>query len=685
MDRFNSDPKVFCFILSTRSGGLGINLTGADTVVFYDSDWNPAMDAQAQDRAHRIGQTREVHIYRLITEHSIEENILTKAKQKRNLDFLVMDEGKFHASSTSNDAPIDDGDNDDDDEDGFTTGKLRNIFGIQADGSEESKNQENEGSMSKDQIESAMNLLEDEDDVKAMQSARKEAVEELQEFDESIQFKQDDDEAEVDDEAKSKQKKKTHKKQKMPDEKNCDNVQKGEDDKESLKDDDDEKELEKEFATWQSKVGMDATKINDSLNPLERYGLNVKETIDPYYSPYYFAEQKRLEDASNTKIELDLDEIEEIKVDEEQRAFEDGDLLATFPDPEALPRQRQLYIREKARLRSETIKRKLTGQNWITRIDEKSKKPFYLNEDTGEAMWEKPNVLSMLEAEEISRAEGWRLMPLKPLVNIMEFLVPHPERNRCAATCHRWREAASDISFVKHVWPVEMGALAMDEKKLGKNHFCTIADAMAVAVPGDTIELGDGHYWIQDGLIVNIPVKIVGDEFDPSHVVIELSGEISWNSNGGWMEGVTIRRPRIVTGLATTNDILRIQSGGRLNLFHCIFDNQGSLGNVVSMVGSNSGGRWKKASIVGGSTNKSGLLLDEKACAELTDSAVCDNSGVGIKCRGGSVISLDNCRIERNGVNTTIDDYNSNIHLDGCNITKSVDGITDKPDLIPSI
>ena len=48
MDRFNSDPKLFCFILSTRSGGLGINLTGADVVIFYDSDWNPAMDAQAQ-------------------------------------------------------------------------------------------------------------------------------------------------------------------------------------------------------------------------------------------------------------------------------------------------------------------------------------------------------------------------------------------------------------------------------------------------------------------------------------------------------------------------------------------------------------------------------------------------------------------------------------------------------------
>ncbi len=92
---FNADPKIFCFILSTRSGGLGINLTAADSVVFYDSDWNPAMDAQAQDRAHRIGQTREVNIYRLVTIGTVEENILRKAQQKRHLDQLVMEEGGF--------------------------------------------------------------------------------------------------------------------------------------------------------------------------------------------------------------------------------------------------------------------------------------------------------------------------------------------------------------------------------------------------------------------------------------------------------------------------------------------------------------------------------------------------------------------------------------------------------------
>lgn len=55
IERFNNDYKIFCFISSTRSGGIGINLTGANAVIFYDTDWNPAMDRQAQDRCHRIG------------------------------------------------------------------------------------------------------------------------------------------------------------------------------------------------------------------------------------------------------------------------------------------------------------------------------------------------------------------------------------------------------------------------------------------------------------------------------------------------------------------------------------------------------------------------------------------------------------------------------------------------------
>ncbi|KAI9858890.1 MAG: swr1 complex component [Trichoglossum hirsutum] len=94
-DRFNNDTRILAFILSSRSGGLGINLTGADTVIFYDLDWNPAMDKQCQDRCHRIGQTRDVHIYRFVSEYTIESNILRKANQKRMLDDVVIQEGEF--------------------------------------------------------------------------------------------------------------------------------------------------------------------------------------------------------------------------------------------------------------------------------------------------------------------------------------------------------------------------------------------------------------------------------------------------------------------------------------------------------------------------------------------------------------------------------------------------------------
>ena len=98
-EKFNRDLRISAFILSTRSGGLGINLTGADTVLFYDLDWNAAIEAQCMDRAHRIGQTRDVHIYRFVTEHTIEENMLRKANQKRLLDNVVIQEGEFNTET----------------------------------------------------------------------------------------------------------------------------------------------------------------------------------------------------------------------------------------------------------------------------------------------------------------------------------------------------------------------------------------------------------------------------------------------------------------------------------------------------------------------------------------------------------------------------------------------------------
>ncbi|KAL3079713.1 hypothetical protein niasHS_013995 [Heterodera schachtii] len=90
----------FLFMLSTRAGGLGLNLQSADTVIIFDSDWNPHQDMQAQDRAHRIGQTREVRVLRLITANSVEEKILAAARFKLNVDEKVIQAGKFDQRST---------------------------------------------------------------------------------------------------------------------------------------------------------------------------------------------------------------------------------------------------------------------------------------------------------------------------------------------------------------------------------------------------------------------------------------------------------------------------------------------------------------------------------------------------------------------------------------------------------
>ncbi|KAH0948725.1 hypothetical protein HN011_010172 [Eciton burchellii] len=91
LDHFNAEgSQDFCFLLSTRAGGLGINLATADTVIIFDSDWNPQNDLQAQARAHRIGQKNKVNIYRLVTKNSVEEEIVERAKQKMVLDHLVI-------------------------------------------------------------------------------------------------------------------------------------------------------------------------------------------------------------------------------------------------------------------------------------------------------------------------------------------------------------------------------------------------------------------------------------------------------------------------------------------------------------------------------------------------------------------------------------------------------------------
>lgn len=196
MERFNGDKRIFVFILSTRSGGVGVNLTGADTVIFYDSDWNPTMDAQAQDRCHRIGQTRDVHIYRLVSEKTVEENILKKANQKRLLGDLAIEGGNFTTAYFKS-STIQDLFQVDQSASGDANSRLQGIVELDKERKERlneaiagSSNQQSqtagEGRDVGGVFESALLAAEDEQDVEAAQTAKAEVAADLAEFDENI-------------------------------------------------------------------------------------------------------------------------------------------------------------------------------------------------------------------------------------------------------------------------------------------------------------------------------------------------------------------------------------------------------------------------------------------------------------------------------------------------------------------
>ena len=194
VDKFNNDKKVFCFISSTRSGGIGLNLTGADSIIFYDTDWNPAMDKQAQDRCHRIGQTRTVHIYRLITLSTIEENIFKKSIQKRELNYVVMEDGKFDMQNLNYNNKlniqniIQEGhlikkdDNEEEEKANDNVKKLLEFENLHFDNPNEQKN-----------IEQMLIRIEDQEDVQAMKNLSRELLDNYEKEHNEMQFFKDDD------------------------------------------------------------------------------------------------------------------------------------------------------------------------------------------------------------------------------------------------------------------------------------------------------------------------------------------------------------------------------------------------------------------------------------------------------------------------------------------------------------
>ena len=519
MDRFNTDEKMFCFILSTRSGGLGINLTGADTVIFYDSDWNPAMDAQAQDRAHRIGQTRDVHIYRLVCKGTVEENILTKARQKRRLDMLVMTEGNFSASF-------------------FTQDSLRSML-LNKDESAAAPKRAPDAppeEVSEAQVTAAMASLEDEEDAKAMAQAAAEAKAELNEPEDA---KGEASEAEASDATSAAAPAAT-------------------------KDDE-----HKQFMDWQAKVGADTAALEASLRPTERYAVRFKTTIDPFYSQYFLSDEQRRAAAAAESAAWDTALWEEERAAEEARCLKSGELIATGASLSSAPVHERSYRVERKRRASARKLRRLKGDNWVVKTDGRTGLPFYYNVDSGEATWFVPREVAERDALSEAAQMRYNAVPRGVLRRVLSFLSPL-ERAAAAGVCRRFREEASAEVFHRRIASAERMSQAKGAASGG-----SLEDAVRAALPGETLVLEPGHHWVES-VVVDKPLRIVGHGQAPQRCVIELGGSFTWKAKAGTMADLSLRRPR-----RSDAESHLLQVRGRVSLHQLHLDADGNSGAAL--------------------------------------------------------------------------------------------------------
>ncbi|XP_063395969.1 helicase SRCAP-like isoform X3 [Mytilus trossulus] len=298
MDRFNADRRIFVFILSTRSGGIGVNLTGADTVIFYDSDWNPTMDAQAQDRCHRIGQTRDVHIYRLVSERTVEENILKKANQKRMLGDMAIEGGNFtttffkeqtikdlFSEPSGLDSLVKEKEDRKEKEDAVPVPpeavdlKMKSMKEV-AGGDDKPVTSDTSVIT---QFEKALAKTEDDTDAVAVDQVKAEQKAELAEFDENIPW--------------------------------------------------DEREAERKREEDESKVEMELAMLEKELTPVERYAvIFMEDEMDPLAEELQIAE----EDIQNAKKDWELGRLKALKEEEERRLeVEEDEMLFTYTREDA--------------------------------------------------------------------------------------------------------------------------------------------------------------------------------------------------------------------------------------------------------------------------------------------------------------------------------------------------------------
>jgi hypothetical protein len=128
-------------------------------------------------------------------------------------------------------------------------------------------------------------------------------------------------------------------------------------------------------------------------------------------------------------------------------------------------------------------------------------------------------------------------------------------------------------------------------------------------------ELGDGHYWQNFDMVVDWPLRFIGDESNPSNVIVEMSGTIKWRACSGFIEGLTFRRPKISSGEKAEQVLLLVEKNAKVNMVNVILDNEGSFGNVVTLIGPGNKGRWETVSIHNGMV---GVLMQKGARIDLS-------------------------------------------------------------------
>ncbi len=148
------------------------------------------------------------------------------------------------------------------------------------------------------------------------------------------------------------------------------------------------------------------------------------------------------------------------------------------------------------------------------------------------------------------------------------------------------------------------------------------------------------------GLVIDKPIKLVGDENNPANVVIEMSGSIQWTARGGWIEGITFRRPKIAGGELPTLPILEVKDNGKIDMIENSFDNDGSTGSVVVLSGSGNKGKWTGVTIRNGGS--AGIELDGEMQLNLINCTVQGNQKDGIAISNNASIEMKNCNIMKN-------------------------------------